>query len=90
MSDNPTERVYRVEGMTCEHCELSVREEVEEVAGVASAEADRATGRLTVRGHAIDDAAVRAAVEEAGYRVAGGSTPGGESPPDGRPNSDAA
>jgi copper chaperone CopZ len=56
--------------MTCGHCELSVREEVEELAGVESAEADRATGRLAVRGSDVDDGAVRAAVAEAGYKVA--------------------
>ncbi len=64
-----TEKTYTVQGMTCGHCELSVREEVEELAGVESAQADRATGRLIVRGE-VDDAAVRAAVEAAGYEVA--------------------
>jgi copper chaperone CopZ len=63
-----TERTFTVEGMTCAHCELSVREEVEELEGVESAQVDRATGRLTVRGDA-DDAAVRGAVAAAGYRV---------------------
>ena len=63
------ERTFTVEGMTCAHCELTVREEVEELAGVESAEVDRATGRLTVRGD-VDDAAVREAVAGAGYRVA--------------------
>jgi copper chaperone CopZ len=65
-----TERTYTVEGMTCGHCELSVREEVEELDGVESAQADRETGRLTVRGERVDDEAVREAVEAAGYRVA--------------------
>jgi len=65
-----TEKTFTVEGMTCGHCELSVREEVEELAGVESAQADRATGRLVVRGEQIDDQAVREAVEAAGYRVA--------------------
>ena len=55
--------------MTCGHCELSVREEVEELAGVESAQADRTTGRLTVQGD-IEDAAVREAVEAAGYKLA--------------------
>jgi len=64
------EKTYTVEGMTCGHCELSVREEVEELAGVESAQADRATGRLVVRGEQVDDEAVREAVEAAGYRVA--------------------
>ena len=63
-------KTYTVPGMACGHCELSVRDEVEEIAGVSSVEADRTTGRLVVRGEAIDDAAVRAAVEAAGYEVA--------------------
>jgi copper chaperone CopZ len=66
-----TEKTYAIEGMTCEHCELSVAEEVGALAGVEEARADRTTGRLVVRGEAIDDAAVGAAVAEAGYSVAG-------------------
>ena len=46
-----------------------MREEVEEVASVDSAHADHTTGKLTVRVEAVDDVAVRAAVETAGYRV---------------------
>ncbi len=63
------EKTYVVEGMTCGHCELSVREEVEDLAGVQSAQADRTSGRLIVRGD-VDDASVRAAVEAAGYHLA--------------------
>ena len=63
---------YIVEGITCSHCELSVREEVEEVAGVRSARADHHTGQLVVEGEAVEPDAVRAAVEDAGYRMAGG------------------
>lgn len=59
---------YAVAGMTCEHCVRSVTEEVSEVPGVTAVEVDLAGGRVTVEGDA-DDAAVRAAVEEAGYRV---------------------
>lgn len=65
-----TEKTYDVHGMTCGHCEKSVREEVEELPGVVSAQADHVTGRLTVRGGDVDDDAVRKAVEEAGYAVA--------------------
>ncbi|CAN5538731.1 cation transporter [soil metagenome] len=64
-----TEKTYNVQGMTCGHCELSVREEVEEVAGVTSVQADHSTGRVVVAGEEVDDEAVRAAVAEAGYRV---------------------
>jgi copper chaperone len=65
-----TERTYNVEGMSCGHCELSVREEVEDVAGVTSVQADHSTGRVVVAGEDVDDEAVRAAIAEAGYRVA--------------------
>ncbi len=68
-STHVTERAFTVEGMTCAHCVLSVREEVEEVPGVVGAAVDLASGRLVVRGHDVDDAAVRGAVAEAGYRV---------------------
>jgi len=65
----PPELTLSVQGMTCGHCELSVCEEVEELAGVESARADHTTGRLSVRGD-VDEAAVREAVRAAGYEVA--------------------
>ena len=61
---------FTVNGMTCSHCVLSVREEVSEVAGVAAVDVDLASGRLTVTGAGVDARAVRAAVGEAGYEVA--------------------
>ena len=66
---SPYQKTYRVEGMTCEHCVLSVREEVEEVAGVERADVDLDSGRLTVAGTGFSDDAVHAAVAEAGYRA---------------------
>jgi copper chaperone len=62
------ETSYRVQGMTCGHCELSVREEVEELEGVQSAVADRANGSLVVRGSAERDE-IRQAVKTAGYTL---------------------
>ncbi|MGW0806255.1 heavy-metal-associated domain-containing protein [Nonomuraea sp. NPDC002799] len=65
---------YTVQGMTCGHCVSSVKEEVGEVAGVTSVEVDLASGLLTVIGDGpVDSSAVTAAVEEAGYEVAGRS-----------------
>ena len=59
---------YRVTGMTCAHCEMSVREEVEQLAGVVDVQVDATTGRLVLTGtDPVEDAAVLAAVEEAGY-----------------------
>ena len=71
MTPTPDQRSYSVTGMTCGHCVLSVREEVSEVAGVASVDVDLASGQMTVSGAGFDDAAVRAAVAEAGYGVTG-------------------
>ena len=63
-------RTYTVDGMTCGHCVNAVTEEVSKVSGLSDVTVDLATKTLTVSGHAIDDAAVRAAVDEAGYAVA--------------------
>jgi copper ion binding protein len=64
-------RTPTVAGMTCSHCVASVREEVGEVEGVAAVDVELASGRLTVTGDGIDEAAIRGAVAEAGYEVAG-------------------
>ena len=59
---------YQVTGMTCGHCEMSVREEVGQIAGVEDIAVSAKTGLLTVTGaDAVDDAQILAAVEEAGY-----------------------
>ena len=65
-----TTRTWTVTGMTCAHCVASVTEEVTEVPGVEEVSVDLATGTLTVTSTApLDDADVRAAVEESGYAL---------------------
>jgi copper chaperone len=62
---------YTVVGMTCGHCVSAVTEEVSQVPGVTGVDVDLQSGGLTVTSSApVDDSAVRAAVEEAGYEVA--------------------
>ncbi|KOT94370.1 MULTISPECIES: heavy-metal-associated domain-containing protein [Streptomyces] len=64
--------VYKVSGMSCGHCEGAVSGEISEIPGVASVQAVAATGEVTVvSGAALDDAAVRAAVDEAGFELVG-------------------
>jgi copper chaperone CopZ len=60
--------VYSVLGMSCQHCVNSVTTEVSAVPGVESVEVDLAAATVTVTGG--EDAAVRAAIDEAGYEVA--------------------
>ena len=63
---------YTVTGMTCSHCVASVSEEVGAIEGVTDVAVDLPTGAVTVNSaEPIDEARVRAAVEEAGYTLAG-------------------
>lgn len=61
---------YTVPGMSCGHCERAVRSELGQVEGVESVEVDLETKLVTVRGRDLDDAALRAAIDEAGYEAA--------------------
>ncbi|MFD7865622.1 heavy-metal-associated domain-containing protein [Streptomyces sp. NPDC057682] len=64
--------VYQVTGMTCGHCEGAVSEEISAIKGVTSVKAVASTGQVTVVSEAaLDDEAVRAAVDEAGYELTG-------------------
>ena len=60
---------YSVTGMTCQHCVNAVATEVSAVPGVEAVDVDLAAKTVTVTG-AADDAAVRAAIAEAGYEIA--------------------
>jgi copper chaperone len=64
------ELTYSVPGMHCGHCERAVSEEISAVAGVESVAVDLETKLVVVRGDALDDAALRAAIDEAGYEAA--------------------
>jgi copper chaperone len=60
---------YAVPAIHCAHCELSIREEVEEVAGVEDVVVDLERKLVTVTGRGLDDALLRGAIEEAGYQA---------------------
>lgn len=61
---------YRVPGMSCEHCRAAVTNELRSVAGVESVAVDLNEKLVSIRGGSLDDAALRAAIDEAGYEVA--------------------
>jgi len=66
-----TTNQYQVTGMTCGHCERAVTEEVTRIDGVTGVEVSHVDGVLRITStRPVDDAAVAAAVEEAGYDVA--------------------
>ena len=65
------QQTFTVTGMTCGHCVASVTEEVSEISGVDQVDVVLETGALTVTSaEPVDTAAVRTAVEEAGYQLA--------------------
>ncbi len=64
---------FTVSGMTCNHCVMSVTEEVSEVPGVTAVDVDLASGRMTVTSDTpVDAQQIRTAVTEAGYQVTDG------------------
>lgn len=65
-----TTNEFQVSGMSCGHCEASVRGEVAKIAGVEHIDVSARTGRLVVTSSApLLDADVVAAVDEAGYEA---------------------
>jgi copper chaperone len=64
------EASYMVPGMSCSHCKTAVAGELRRAAGVGEVDVDLETKLVLVRGEALDDAVLRAAIEEAGYEAA--------------------
>ena len=66
-SPTATELTYVVAGMSCDHCRVAITEEVCRLDGVAAVDVDLESKLVRVRGERVDDAAVVAAIDEAGY-----------------------
>ena len=61
---------YTVPAIHCEHCAMSIREELSEVDGVNAVDVDLERKLVSVAGRDLDDAALRSAIAEAGYEAA--------------------
>jgi len=60
-----------VAGMSCGHCASSIRAEVGQIPGVTAVEVDVTSGTVVIDSQGpLDEATIRTAVEEAGYRLA--------------------
>ena len=60
---------YEVSGMTCEHCRAAVAAELRAVPGVHEVDVNLESKRVVVTGSSLDDKALRAAIEDAGYEA---------------------
>jgi copper chaperone len=68
----PRHIVLNVPGVSCSHCKVAIESAVSRLAGVDSVEVEIATKSVAVDlGAAGDLAAVKAAIEDEGYPVAG-------------------
>ena len=63
-------RSYSVPGVHCDHCRAAIEGEVAPLERVAEVAVDLEAKTVTVTGRGLDDAAIRAAIDEAGYDVA--------------------
>jgi copper chaperone len=61
---------YLVPGVHCDHCKAAIEGEVMPLQGVTEVAVDLDAKTVTVTGDPLDDAAIRAAIDEAGYDVA--------------------
>ncbi|MET9345946.1 heavy-metal-associated domain-containing protein [Streptomyces termitum] len=67
-----TRTVYAVTGMTCGHCKTAITKSVSALDGVLNVDVDVAGGLVTVTtGGEPDDAAIAAAIDDAGYELTG-------------------
>ena len=64
------ELTYSVPGVSCDHCRAAIVDEVGSLDGVRDVLVDLDARRVVVRGDRLDDASLRAAIEEAGYEAA--------------------
>ena len=66
------EKTLKIEGMMCEHCEMHVKKALETIPGVESAAVSHTSGTAVLKLSAdVPTDRLKAAVEEAGYRLVG-------------------
>ena len=70
MTQTTDQLIYSVPGISCGHCRAAITAEVEKLSGVTGVDVDPDAKRVSVAGSQLDDAAIRAAIDEAGYDVA--------------------
>lgn len=65
------QKTISIEGMHCQHCVGAVNEALAAVAGVSKVAVSLEKKNAVVEGEALNDAALKAAVEDTGFDVVG-------------------
>ncbi len=64
-----TEREFRIEGMSCQHCVMAVKKELAKVQGVEVRDVQIGSASVAYDETRTDAARLEAAIAKAGYRV---------------------
>ena len=59
----------KIEGMSCQHCVMSVKNAIEGIEGVASSDVSVGAAAIKFDDSKTDENTIAAAVQNAGYRV---------------------
>lgn len=62
---------YTIDGMSCQHCVMAVRKELEKIQGVRVDNVEIGKATVTYEPGYVSDNTIRGAIEEAGYEVKG-------------------
>ena len=58
-----------IEGMSCNHCIMAVKNALSELEGISKIEVDLENKRAIIEGENLEDEMLKEAIEEAGYDV---------------------
>lgn len=65
------EITVKIAGMSCGHCSSRVKNALEKVSGVETAEVSHTEGLAVIKGAQLDPAVIRQAIEDQGFDVVG-------------------
>ena len=63
------EKIIKVDGMSCGHCEASVKERLMEIEGIEQVQVNLETKEVKIKGEKISDKEVEEAIDEIGFEV---------------------
>lgn len=64
-----TDTTLKIDGMTCQHCVMSVKKAVDSVSGVSSSDVEVGSAKVTYDENTTDREAIVSAVQNAGYKI---------------------